>query len=148
MEAIELMVPHATMKNIVIAYSFELEQFEIMMDKNRIKQVLVNIINNAIEAMPNGGSIDIGLRIIDKQAVSICIRDTGPGISDEVLQRIGEPFFTTKTTGTGLGIMVSRKIIESHHGRFQIHSRAFCRIRFFTVSRTYIVYELSMEHYI
>ncbi|MCS0826688.1 ATP-binding protein [Cytobacillus firmus] len=91
------------------------------MIENRLKQVLLNFIKNGIEAMPDGGNITVRAGIINNQ-VQIAIKDTGVGIPQEKLKNIGEPFFTTKKNGNGLGLMVSFKIIESHNGKVFIES--------------------------
>jgi signal transduction histidine kinase len=82
---------------------------------------LLNFIKNGIEAMPDGGNITVRAGIINNQ-VQIAIKDTGVGIPQEKLKNIGEPFFTTKKNGNGLGLMVSFKIIESHNGKVFIES--------------------------
>ena len=90
-------------------------------DENQLKQVFINIIKNAIEAMPNGGI----LRIEAKQrqdSILICITDEGCGIPKERMATLGEPFYSTKEKGTGLGLMVSFKIVEAHGGEMKIHS--------------------------
>lgn len=90
-------------------------------DENQLKQVFINIIKNAIEAMPNGGI----LRIEAKQrqdSILICITDEGCGIPKERMATLGEPFYSTKEKGTGLGLMVSFKIVEAHGGKMEIHS--------------------------
>ena len=92
-------------------------------DANQLKQVFLNIINNAIFAMQGGGSLGVTTAMTDKDSVHIEIRDTGKGIPKEILQRIFEPFFTTKQEkGTGLGLSVSYKIIQSHNGRIDVES--------------------------
>lgn len=90
-------------------------------DENKLKQVFVNIIKNAIEAMENGGNITIEVNCIGKN-VSISFRDSGFGIPAHVLKNIGKPFYTTKDKGTGLGLMVSKSIVESHNGEVKIMS--------------------------
>lgn len=85
-------------------------------DKNRLKQVLVNFVKNAMEAMPDGGLIELEAGMADGE-IKLSIRDQGSGITEEKLKKLGQPFFTTKKNGNGLGLMVSFKIIESHHGR-------------------------------
>lgn len=122
-EVTRLMFPQATLKNIEIVEWCEFESIVITCDKNRLKQVLVNLIKNAIEAMPNGGVIETGVRASEAGTVSIYVRDNGPGIPENEVARLGEPFYTTKATGTGLGLMVSRRIVESHQGTLRIHSQ-------------------------
>ncbi|MBO1515266.1 ATP-binding protein [Metabacillus sp. BG109] len=77
---------------------------------------------NSIEAMPNGGEITVNLKRTAPNALSIIILDQGIGIPTEQIQKLGEPFFTTKEEGTGLGLMVCFKIIENHGGTINISS--------------------------
>ncbi|RXT15476.1 PAS domain S-box protein [Ammoniphilus sp. CFH 90114] len=90
-------------------------------DEYKIKQVLINILKNAMEAMPKGGKIYISLSIKGEQLV-IQVRDEGHGIPADRMPHLGEPFYSHKEKGTGLGLMVSFKIIEEHRGRIQIQS--------------------------
>jgi len=91
-------------------------------DANQLKQVFLNIINNAIFAMQDGGTLNVATRM-GRDNVYIEISDTGKGIPKEILQRIFEPFFTTKQDkGTGLGLSISYKIIQSHQGRIEVES--------------------------
>ncbi|ARU63976.1 histidine kinase [Tumebacillus avium] len=96
---------------------------EIYCVDNQIKQVLINLLKNAIEAMPSGGNIYVSATQHSDSAVLISIEDEGVGIPEEKIQRLGEPFFTTKETGTGLGMMVSNKIIENHNGSITVTSK-------------------------
>ncbi|MFE8700785.1 PAS domain S-box protein [Cytobacillus sp. FJAT-54145] len=89
---------------------------------NQIKQVLINLLKNAIEAMPNGGDIKVDLAVTSNKEICIHIADEGYGIPKEFLNKIGLPFYTTKEKGTGLGMMTTTKIIESHGGRMNISS--------------------------
>lgn len=92
----------------------------IRCDHNRIKQVLINLIKNSIEAMAGGGQLSILVDQVKDCTALIRIRDNGGGIPEEILHRLGEPFFTTKQNGTGLGLLVSKQIIEEHHGTMTI----------------------------
>ncbi len=89
--------------------------------ENKIKQVFINIIKNAIEAMGNGGKITLETTRLDSK-VLIAFHDTGAGIPAHLLNKIGNPFYTTKEKGTGLGLMISKSIIESHEGELRINS--------------------------
>jgi signal transduction histidine kinase len=91
-------------------------------DEKQLKQVFINLIKNAIEAMPEGGRIEIRVKVIEKHKMSVSIQDEGDGIPAENLLNLGEPFFTTKTDGTGLGLMVTNQIIKDHLGDFNIQS--------------------------
>jgi signal transduction histidine kinase len=101
------------------------------MDKNKIEQVLVNIFMNAIQAMPQGGTLTVRTWAAPAAqggppAVTIAIDDTGPGIPDAYLTQIFDPFFTTKPVGqgTGLGLSVTRQIIQLHGGTIDLRNRA------------------------
>ncbi|TMV43118.1 PAS domain S-box protein [Paenibacillus mesophilus] len=91
-------------------------------EENQIKQVFINIIKNAQESMPSGGTIRADLNRSGQDKVVIRITDQGCGISDDQMSRLGEPFYTTKDTGTGLGLMISYKIVENHGGSLRIKS--------------------------
>ena len=103
----------------------ELPDHPVMMtyDVQQIEQVLVNMINNAVQSMPEGGKLTITLSQTDTEAI-IAIQDTGIGIPTENLTRIFDPFFTTKADGegTGLGLSVSYGIISNHSGRIDVES--------------------------
>ncbi len=90
-------------------------------EPNQMKQVLINTIKNGMEAMPDGGKITIQTETVDG-FVHLMIKDEGTGIPEEVINKVGQPFFTTKEQGTGLGLMVSMKIIENHGGQLTIQS--------------------------
>ncbi|HDR8055035.1 TPA: GHKL domain-containing protein, partial [Bacillus cereus] len=87
-----------------------------------LKQVFINILQNSIEAMPNGGEISIHIKEINDDGVIIHVIDEGIGIPEERIKRLGEPFYSTKEKGTGIGLMLSYKIIESHQGTISIMS--------------------------
>lgn len=93
----------------------------IRADRHQLKQVLLNLVMNAIQAMPEGGTITILGEPADK-AVHLQIHDTGTGIPSELLDQVFEPFFTTRDTGNGLGLPIVRKIVEDHGGSIAIAS--------------------------
>ncbi|MCM3239013.1 ATP-binding protein [Heyndrickxia oleronia] len=105
---------------IIVEISPELPT--ILCEKNQLKQVLINLLKNAIEAMPNGGLIKINAQMKSPNQISISVNDHGVGIPKERIPTLGEPFYTTKEKGTGLGLMTCFKIIESHHGELIIES--------------------------
>ncbi len=92
-------------------------------DQEKIKQALMNIIRNALEAMPNGGEIRISTDANTEHA-QLEVADNGPGISEENLPLIFEPFFTSKGAGTGLGLSITQRIIEEHRGQINVESSA------------------------
>lgn len=91
-------------------------------DANQLKQVFINIIKNAIEASPRGKPVQIKVSKHQNKSILIQVKDKGIGISAERLKRIGEPFFSHKEKGTGLGLTICFKIIESHHGKILFES--------------------------
>lgn len=94
-------------------------------DETQISQVLVNIVVNAFQAMPEGGLCEIaatGTRVDDHEWVEIVVQDTGVGIKKEELSRLFEPFYTTKTGGSGLGLAIAYRIIQDHGGTIQVSS--------------------------
>lgn len=97
------------------------EPIQIVMDRDKIIQVLINLIRNSFQAMEHTGSVRISLRAEERMAV-VEIQDTGKGIADENLAKIFDPFYTTKEEGTGLGLSLCQKIVEDHGGRITVHS--------------------------
>lgn len=108
-------------RNIKMSLTVKPEVILVSCDENRLKQVFLNFVKNAMEAMPSGGELSVQLSHTNDK-VHLEIQDTGVGISKEKLKKLGEPFFTTKKTGNGLGLMVSFKIIESHNGEVLVDS--------------------------
>ncbi len=94
----------------------------ILADVNQVKQVIYNVLKNAVEAMPGGGIIKIKPQS-DDEFVSILIADTGAGIDHEDLSKIFQPYFTTKKSGTGLGMMVVNRIMRAHGAKIGIDSK-------------------------
>ncbi|MEA1962490.1 MAG: ATP-binding protein [Bacillota bacterium] len=107
---------------ITLEKSFEcFPSTDVLIDPDKMKQIILNICNNALEAMEPGGILKVSSQI-DSHDVRMQFTDNGPGIPPEYLCRLKEPFFTTKTNGTGLGIPVSCKLIKDHKGDLAIES--------------------------
>lgn len=106
--------------NIAVKRNFE--KIEACIDQDRITQVLINLINNARDAMPNGGEIFISAKN-GKDMLEIDLADKGCGMDDETAGRIFEPLFTTKTKGLGLGLAIVKEIITAHGGNITVKSR-------------------------
>ncbi|TYS90187.1 PAS domain S-box protein [Rossellomorea aquimaris] len=100
---------------------FSVEEAEIYCDSHQMKQVILNVMKNALEAMPSGGLLSVQLEKEDGYA-KISIQDNGNGIPPERMKHLGEPFYSTKEKGTGLGLMICQKIIKEHHGSLSIQS--------------------------
>lgn len=98
-------------------------------DPQLVRQVWINLFQNAIEAMPKGG--EVAVRVLSGEKVRIEIRDSGNGIDAATLERMWRPFFTTKTRGTGLGLPLVRKIVDAHRGRIWCESEPSKRTSFF-----------------
>jgi len=93
----------------------------LRVDRNQMKQVFFNLIKNAFQAMRNGGTLTITLGMVDG-FVSIAFSDTGSGIRPEDFSRIFDPYFTTKSEGSGLGLMIVQRIVQEHGGRIKVAS--------------------------
>lgn len=120
-DTIDLISAQAMMHNVQIIADFERALPPVYCEPNQLKQVFINILKNAIEVMPKGG--DITVRIARAGChVRISITDQGCGIPKDKIKKLGEPFYTTKERGTGLGLMVSYKIIEEHQGKIDVES--------------------------
>ena len=111
------------MRGILLTESWNASNVVVAGEQNQIKQVFINIVKNAVEALEKEGSLHISSKLENDGFIGIHIRDNGPGMTKEVQKQIFEPFFTTKTTGTGLGMMISQKIIQEHGGKIMINSR-------------------------
>jgi signal transduction histidine kinase len=116
---IAILNPIAQPNNVNICLTID-NGLEIECDGNQIKQVFINLVKNAIEAMPMGGNLTITSNIINDGEMVIYIQDEGNGI--EKLDLLGQPFFTTKQDGNGLGLMVTFNIVEKHNGRITFNS--------------------------
>ncbi len=108
-------------KNIRLFVDLDRSLPEIMIDETQISQVLINLIQNAMDSMPAGGELSVSSRRREEMA-EVSVKDTGVGIPPEVMDKIFSPFFTTKQNGTGLGLAVSKKIIDDHGGRMNLYS--------------------------
>lgn len=107
--------------NIIKDLSSEIP--EVFIDQEQIERVIVNIIFNAVQAMPEGGSISVGTTLTEgSEFVCVWISDTGCGIPPENLPRLFDPFFSTRPNGTGLGLAIAHEIVQAHGGRIELES--------------------------
>ena len=96
----------------------------LMVDPQQMKQAVINIMKNAMEAMENGGTLSVKTcSLSETHEAAIEIGDTGPGISAKVMNNIFNPYYTTKHRGTGLGLPITNRIIKAHKGRIEIRSK-------------------------
>jgi PAS domain S-box-containing protein len=123
-ETLLLMQKPLEVDNIQLVTSLNPALAPIMGDASTLQQVLLNLVTNAREAMGSGGEIRIGTGPATERPgwVQVVIADTGPGISPEELSKVFDPFYTTKRSGTGLGLSVSYGIIQDHHGTVDVQS--------------------------
>lgn len=119
---LHLMESQANLHNISLKLKDLInDELFIYIDKNQIKQVLINLIQNAIEEMKAGGDIMIILdKNVSENFVEISVKDQGSGIDPEILKNLFTPFLTTKDAGTGLGLSVCHRIIQNHHGTIEV----------------------------
>ena len=108
--------------NIKFKYNGSLDEVLIEGDYNRLKQVLINLIKNAKESIKDKGMVVLEGKVLNKSYV-INVRDNGAGMDKETLKNIGTAFYTTKKKGTGLGVCLSREIIERHNGTITYFSK-------------------------
>ncbi len=120
-DTVTLLEAQAILHNIAIEAEYGTEPLWIYGVEPQVKQVFINVIKNAIEAMIDGGWIRINLSR-EHDGVFVRIRDEGPGIGEDQLAKMGQPFYTTKEKGTGLGLMVSYKIVDNHQGKIDVKS--------------------------
>lgn len=118
---VTLLETEAILQKVTIQVAFESPLPMVHCDENQLKQAFINFLKNGIEATSGSGEIVIRLWC-EGDKVVIRFEDNGVGIPAEQLARLGEAFFTTKETGTGLGLMVSRRIIENHRGTLRLMS--------------------------
>ncbi len=121
---VELMTSDARLHNCKIHFESYVSYCNLKIDKSQMKQVLINFIKNAFEAMPDGGRIDIKLYSnLEQNKFHIDISDEGEGMTQEEIEHLGTPFFTTKKSGLGMGLSVCFDIIKSHQGKIEIDSK-------------------------
>ncbi|MBZ0154665.1 MAG: PAS domain S-box protein [Alphaproteobacteria bacterium] len=121
-EVLEVYREELRQKNIDIVEDFR-RPLRIMADAVSLREALTNLITNAIQAIGSSGKITLHAGIYDTRAV-IVISDTGPGIREQDLPHIFNPFFTTKVYGTGLGLAITQRIIHEHHGTIEVQTKA------------------------
>ncbi|QCJ42353.1 PAS domain S-box protein [Bacillus sp. S3] len=122
-DVISLLRTEAIYYNVQIESIFPEEEIYLECEPNQLKQLFINIIKNAIEASFKGGTVAIGVELSENSQVFITVKDNGCGISKERLEKIGEPFYSSKEKGTGLGLTVSFKIVQSHKGSIRFESQ-------------------------
>jgi diguanylate cyclase (GGDEF)-like protein/PAS domain S-box-containing protein len=121
-EVVTLLASEANLMNIRISAEMDQDVPLIECDPNQLKQVFINIIKNSIESITSDGHITIGVST-EENYLSVKVSDNGIGISEERVQRLGEPFYSNKEKGTGLGLTTSFRIIKQHNGTITFRSK-------------------------
>lgn len=120
-EVVFLLEAEAVKKSIEIKCKVERDDLSIVCDIHKVKQVLINLIKNAIEAMEKPGTITVQISECFNTA-KVSVTDEGCGIPEEFIEQLGKPFFSTKSNGNGLGLMICQKIISEHGGKMAVHT--------------------------
>jgi two-component system sensor kinase FixL len=117
-EASALALVGAPEEGVKPRFSFESHTNSVLVEKVQIQQVLLNLMRNAIEAMHDSGQKEllVATKAVDGDMVEVSVADTGPGISEEIADRLFQPFVTTKPAGMGVGLSISKRIVEAHGG--------------------------------
>lgn len=121
-DVISLLDSEAHLHNIEFESHFYSTPVLVHCEENQLKQVFINVLKNAMEAMPRGGKISLFVGEEDDGGAIIRVEDEGEGIPKDRLEKLGEPFYTNKEKGTGLGLMVTQRIIEGHKGKIYFDS--------------------------
>lgn len=125
-DIVMLFGPEMNMRNITFSAEWQQEDYLVIAEEHQLKQVFINLLKNAIEAvdgMGRPGRLDLIVKTHPDSQVSLQLHDNGVGIPKEKLPLIFEPFYTSKSTGTGLGLLISQKIIQEHNGTLTIESQ-------------------------
>jgi two-component system sensor histidine kinase HydH len=123
-DSLKLIEGRAQEKNIRINSQFSADVDDVVLDPDRINQILLNLYLNAVESMQDNGELSVELRSNEeKKGIEIRVSDTGCGIASADLAKIFDPYFTTKTTGTGLGLAIAHNILEAIGGKISVESR-------------------------
>jgi signal transduction histidine kinase len=121
-ETLTLLRPELENRGLLVESSLSESLPPVQLDPGQMKQVLVNLLKNAMQATNKGGSITLSSGFTP-DAVWLSVADTGSGIPPELLNQIFQPFYTTKQKGTGLGLMIVQRIVRDHDGRIELESK-------------------------
>ncbi len=121
-ETLQLLRPQMEKYRIIVQKEFQVLR-PISMDREQMKQVILNLFLNAVQAMPNGGRLTLRGQVLeDGHWVTLSVQDSGMGIRSENMDKLFDPFFSTKEGGVGLGLSIAHRIIDQHHGKIEVES--------------------------
>ncbi len=118
-----LLTEEASTDNVKIVRDYKKNRVEAMVDGGRLREAFLNIIINAIQAMPQGGSLTISAKNRSKETVEVSFQDTGPGIPPKDIDKLFDPYFSSKKKGIGLGLAIVRRIVDEHRGEIGVESK-------------------------
>jgi two-component system sensor histidine kinase HydH len=121
-DVLQLAEPQLAAAQVELELALEAERVMAVLDESAMRAVLMNLILNAVQAMPGGGHLRVATRVAEGR-VRALISDTGAGMDNEQVKKIFEPFYTTKSQGLGLGMAYARKVIEQHRGTIRVESQ-------------------------
>jgi two-component system, sporulation sensor kinase E len=120
-ELVQLIGPMLESRNITATIELEDGLPCVLADRDGLHRVFLNLVNNSCDAMANGGQLDISTHYSQQRdSIEIMFRDSGVGIAPNVIEHLFEPMFTTKQSGSGLGLVIAHDIIAEHHGRIEL----------------------------
>jgi PAS domain S-box-containing protein len=131
-EALELLQPRLEERRITVQWAAGPTPVAVLGDPSELEQLFLNLLTNAMEAMDPGGTIVVRLTAVDGR-LTVEVEDSGPGIDEELLGRIFDPFVTTKLHGSGLGLTICTSIADAHHARLQAANKSGARGAVFTI---------------
>ncbi len=129
-ELVAFMKKELDARGVGLALVLPPQRVPVLLDEGRLRQAILNLIRNACEAMPKGGRLGVEVAVLGSIAVQLSVEDTGTGVDERIRERLFEPFVTSKTGGTGLGLVITRQIVEQHHGTIECVPREPCGTRF------------------
>jgi two-component system sensor histidine kinase HydH len=123
-DAFQLVAQRSKKANVALVPDLPDAALHATMDADRMRQVVLNLLLNALDAMPGGGTLHVSAAGVGKNGLQFTVADTGKGIDSDDRPHIFEPYFSTKKTGTGLGLAIVHNIVKAHNGEIRVKSRS------------------------
>jgi len=125
-EVVDLLAAQAAKQQIEVIYNCDIKHLNLQGDREKLKQLAVNLILNAVQAIPEAGRVEVGVRHKTRgiqEFIELLFTDDGPGIPSEIKEKIFNPFVTDKPQGTGLGLSIASRIVDQHQGYIEVENR-------------------------